>query len=149
MIDVENIWSHLQGHFSKETSLKTISTQREFNVVYDRAYDAIKVIPASRKMPRYITKSDFRKVWEKFEVIKEKPYRPGLYQRETRNATYILALIKVLQKIGLKEPSFIIGKEAKKLAKLKNLKGTFANIVRSSWDELEEAGDTFIREELR
>jgi len=82
-------------------------------------------------------------------TIKEKPYRPGHYQRETRNASYILALIQDIQKIRSEEPSFTIGEEGKNLSKLKSIKGSLANIVKASWDELEESGDKFVNEESR
>jgi hypothetical protein len=146
VIDIEDVWVHIQGHFSKETCLKTISTRQEFKVVYDGTYDEIVVTPQSSKMPRHITKSDFRKVWEKFVIITDQPYRPAHYQRETRNASYILALIKALQTVELKEPN---GEEEKNLSNLKKIKGSFANIVKSTWDELEETGDKFIREDSR
>ncbi len=145
VIDIEDVWTQLQGHFSKETRLKTISGQREFKAVYDRAYDEIVVTPDSTMMPRHITKIDFRKVWAKFVTIKEKPYRPGYYQRETRNASYIIALIKALT-LEIEEPS---GEQGKNLSNLKKIKGSLAHIVNSTWDELEETGDKFVREDLR
>jgi hypothetical protein len=146
VIDIKDIWTKLQGHFSKETRLKTISGKQEFKAVYDGSYDAILVTPDSTGMPRHITKTDFRKVWVKFVTIKENPYRPGHYSQETRNASYITALIKALQIVNFEEPS---GKQEKNLSDLKKIKGSLAHIVPSTWDELEETGEKFVREDSR
>jgi 2-hydroxy-3-keto-5-methylthiopentenyl-1-phosphate phosphatase len=59
----------------------------------------------------------------------------------------IKTMFEIIQKT--KQDLICIGKEGKNLSKLISIKGAFTNIAKSSWDELEEAGDKFVKEELR
>jgi len=123
--------------------------QHEFEVAYDSSYDELLVIPSSTKMPRHITKTDFRKVWEKFVKVEGNPYRPGHYQRETRNASYILALVKDILEEKTKEQSLEFNQEALDVLELKSMKGSLAGLTRFTWDELEEMTEKFIKEGRR
>jgi len=146
VIDFEALWSQTRDRYSNEVELKTISTQREFKVIYDGSYDEVVVTPLLTKMPRHITKTDFRRVWEKFVKVEVNPYRPGHYQRETRNASYILALIKDILEERVEEQSLKLIHQGTNLLELKGIKGSLSGIVKSTWNELEEAVEKFIKE---
>jgi len=149
MMDFETLWSHIRERYSNETSLKTTSTEREFNAVYDGSYDLVLVTPLSTKMPRHITRRDFQNLWDKFMKIEGDPYRTAYYQRDTRNASYILAMIKDVleqenvqqtQKHGLKNTD---------ISELKRMKGSLRGVVKYSWYDLEELTEKFIKEAQR
>jgi len=123
--------------------------QHMFEVAYDSSYDELVVIPSSTKMPRHITKKDFRKVWEKFVKVEGDPYRPGYYQRETRNASYILALVKDILEEKTEEQSLELNQEAPDVLELKSMKGILAGLTRFTWDKLEEMTEKFIKEGRR
>lgn len=149
MIDFETLWARIRDRYSNETGLETISTRREFKAMYDSSYDVVVVTPLSTKMPRHITKRDFRNLWEKLAKIERNPYRPGYYQRETRNASYILALIKnVLEEENIEKP-LNLSQKAIDILDLKGMKGIFRGIVKSTWGELEEAAEKFVEEGRR
>jgi len=139
----------VRNRYSSEAELTTISTHREFKAVYDGLYDEIIATPLSTKMPRHITKNDFRKVWEKFVKVETNPYRPGHYQRETQNASYTLALIKEILEGGAERQPAKLGREGADLSELKDMKGSLSGIVKLTWDEIEERLEKFIEEGRR
>jgi len=143
------LWSQIRDRYSSEVELKTISTRREFKVVYDGSHDEVIVMPLSTKMPRYITRRDFQRVWEKFAKVEMDPYRPGHYQRETQNASYILALIKDVLGEGDEQQSLKPSQEEMNLLRVKSMKGSFTGIVKSTWNELEETIEKFVKEGQR
>ena len=148
-MDFESVWKQVRNRYSSEVELTTISTHREFKALYDSSYDEIIVMPLSTKMPRHITKKDFRKVWEKFVKVEVNPYRPGHYQRETQNASYTLALIKEILEEGSKGQPARLSREEKDILELKDMKGSLSGIVKLTWDEIEEKLEKFIKEGRR
>ena len=149
MIGFETLWARIRDRYSNEIGLETISTGCEFKAMYDSSYDVVVVTPLSTKMPRHITKRDFRNIWKKLVKIEGDPYRPGYYQRETRNASYILALIKDILEEENKEKSLNLSQEAIEVLDLKGVKGIFRGIVKYTWEELEEATEKFVKEGRR
>ena len=148
-MDFETLWSHLQERYSNEVSLKTTSAGREFNAVYDRSYDLVAVMPLSTKMPRHITRRDFQNLWDKFMKIEGDPYRTAYYQRDTRNASYILAMIKDVLEQEKVQQTRKPGLKNTDVSKLKTMKGSLRGIVKYSWRELEELTEKFIEEAQR
>jgi len=92
-MQLEQLWSKL-ARLSKPLTLKTRARGQEFEISYDSHYNDIVVTPFTTKMPRHILHYDFEKVWKKFKQIDGDPFRPGYYQRDTHNASYILAIIE-------------------------------------------------------
>lgn len=95
----EDFWKKIQKEDGK-LKLKTRARGQDFTVSYDSHYDEVVVVPESTKMPRHIVRKDFEKVWSKFKEIEGDPYRPGYYQRDTHNASYILAIMEHFLKGG-------------------------------------------------
>lgn|SRR5574341_854878 len=89
----EDFWKRIQKDTGKLT-LYTRARKQEFTVSYDAHYDDVVVTPESTKMPRHIFRKDFERVWEKFKDIEGDAYRPGYYQRDTHNASYILTIME-------------------------------------------------------
>ena len=64
------------------------------------------VIPTATNLPRDINKADFANVYEKMRELNRKyedVFRPALYQRITRNSSYVLPIIKAVQTEGGKQ----------------------------------------------
>jgi len=146
-LNFDAFWARIRELFVEGVEVETLSMKQVFRAVYDPRYDEVVAIPASTKVPRHISRSDFLRVWEKFQKVDGDPYRPGHYQHETRNASYILALMRVaLSKV---EGEGRVGEgrfEPQSLQMLKEIKGSCRGIVRSSWSELEEKTERFILE---
>lgn len=140
-----DLWGRIQKLLASEVETETVSRGKRFKAAYDSEYDEIIVTPLSTKVPRHISARDFRVVWEKSRRIEGDPYRPAYYQRESRNASYILTLIKTV--LGEERPKLVVkeGIEQVSLLKLKGIKGSCRSIVKSSWSELEEKTERFLR----
>jgi hypothetical protein len=85
--------------------LETIS-RAKFKANFDGSGGVIVVIPLSTNLPRDVNKSDFKKVYEKMRDLRRRydnVFRPALYQRITRNSSYILPIIKAVQTQGGKQ----------------------------------------------
>jgi len=146
-LDFEAFWARIRELLSGEVEVETLSARQVFRAVYDPEYDEVVAIPASTKVPRHISQSDFLRVWEKFRKVDRDPYRAGHYQRETRNASYILALMRLI--LGKGEDEKEVGQrrfEPPNLRMLKEIKGSYRGIVKSSWRELEEKTERLVRE---
>ena len=100
ILNFGSFWSYISEELKEEKKKKTFGREKSFSCYYDENYDAVVVKPESTRLPRDVIKSDFRRVWERFLEIREDPelekeaFRPALYQRITRNASYILPLMK-------------------------------------------------------
>jgi len=104
-IGFEEFWESAKQFLNKGVELKTISNSR-FKAYYDQGGGVIVVVPLSTNLPRDVTKTDFRKVFEKMKEMRrryEDVYRPALYQRITRNSSYILPIIRAVQTEGGKQ----------------------------------------------
>jgi hypothetical protein len=90
---------------AKGVELETISRSK-FKANFDGGGGVIVVVPSSSNLPRDVNKSDFRNVYEKMRELRRKyedVFRPALYQRITRNSSYILPIIRAVQTEGGKQ----------------------------------------------
>lgn len=89
----DEFWKRIQ----KETEglkLHTLARKREFTVSYDAHNDEAVVVPVSTNTPRRVPRREFARLWYKLEQVEGEPYRAKYYQRDSHNASYILALIE-------------------------------------------------------
>jgi len=99
VLEFEDFWGYISEFLVEEQEIGTVRGT-SFKCRYDREYDAVVVRPKKTNLPRDVTRGDFNRVWERFlEVREEKEFkndlfRPALYQRITRNASYILPLLR-------------------------------------------------------
>jgi len=99
LFDFENFWEYISELLVDEQEIGTVRGT-SFRCRYDSEYDAFVVKPKKTNMPRDVTKGDFSRVWERFMEVREEEeykndlFRPALYQRITRNASYILPLLR-------------------------------------------------------
>lgn len=101
-MEFEEFWEHTKKYLLNEIDLETI-THSKFKTVFDSAAGVVVVIPGSTGLPRDINQGDFRNVFEKMKEIRRKHldvFRPVLYQRVTRNSSYILPIVKAVQTLG-------------------------------------------------
>jgi hypothetical protein len=85
--------------------LETV-TLAKFRAEFDNGVGVVVVIPTSTGLPRDINRGDFKNVYEKMRELRRKYsdiFRPALYQRITRNSSYILPIIKAVQTEGGKQ----------------------------------------------
>ena len=90
---LDQFWSKLEK-LSRPITLKTRARKQEFELLYDSRYGDVVVTPFATKMPRHILRQDFERVWNKFKQIDGDSFRPGYYQRDTLNASYILVMME-------------------------------------------------------
>jgi hypothetical protein len=101
----DEFWENTKKFLTKGVELETI-TRAKFKTNFDSAGGVIVVIPVSTNLPRDINRSDFKNVYEKMRELRrryEDIFRPALYQRITRNSSYILPIIRAVQTEGGKQ----------------------------------------------
>ena len=101
-MEFDEFWENTKKVLAKDIELETIS-KTKFKTVFDSTGGVIVVTPSSTNMPRDVNKSDFKKVYLRMRELKRKYddiYRPALYQRITRNSSYILPIIKAVYTEG-------------------------------------------------
>ncbi|RMF91660.1 MAG: hypothetical protein D6733_00575 [Methanobacteriota archaeon] len=104
-MEFEEFWEGTKRFLEKGVELETI-TKARFKAEFDRDAGVIVVVPASTGLPRDINKGDFRNVYERMKELRRKfrdIMRPALYQRITRNSSYILPIIRAVQTEGGKQ----------------------------------------------
>jgi hypothetical protein len=107
-MDFEEFWESTKKFLVQGAELETIS-RANFKTNFDSAGGVIVVIPHSTNLPRDINKNDFKNVFEKMKDLNRRydnVFRPALYQRITRNSSYILPIIKAVQTQGGKQKTF-------------------------------------------
>ncbi len=101
-MEFEEFWEQTKKYLSIEIDLETI-TRSKFKTFFDSSAGVVVVIPESTGLPRDINKGDFKNVFEKMKELRRRHtdvFRPVLYQRVTRNSSYILPIIKEVQTLG-------------------------------------------------
>jgi hypothetical protein len=104
-MEFEEFWENTKKFLNQGIELETI-TKSKFKSSFDSAGGVIVVTPLSTNLPRDIIKGDFKKVYEKMKELRRRyddTFRPALYQRITRNSSYILPIIKAVQTHGGKQ----------------------------------------------
>jgi len=104
-MEFNEFWEKVKNYLTQGIELETI-TKSGFKANFDRDAGVIVVTPKSTMLPRDINKGDFRNVYNKMKDLSRKQldiYRPALYQRLTRNSSYILPIIKEVQTYGGKQ----------------------------------------------
>lgn len=107
-MDFEEFWENTKKFLVRGVELETIS-RAKFKTNFDSAGGVIVVIPLSTNLPRDINKNDFKNVFKKMTDLRRRydnVFRPALYQRITRNSSYILPIIKAVQTHGGKQKTF-------------------------------------------
>jgi len=90
----DEFWSELVKEISEPKRFKTLKQGKEFEAHYSGGI--VTVTPGTR-YKRPIGKNEFFKVWNIFKKTLNQ-YRPVLYQQDTYNSSYILAIIKYFLK---------------------------------------------------
>ncbi len=101
-MDFDEFWESSKRYLEKGVDLETISNAK-FKANFDSSGGVIVVTPFSTNLPRDVNKNDFKNVFEKMKELRrryEDVFRPALYQRITRNSSYILPIIKAVQTEG-------------------------------------------------
>lgn len=101
----DEFWEHTKKYLANGVELETIS-RAKFTSRFDSSGGVVVVIPESSNLPRDVNKNDFKNVYEKMRELRRKYddiFRPALYQRITRNSSYILPIIKAVQTEGGKQ----------------------------------------------
>jgi hypothetical protein len=104
-MDFDEFWENTKKLLAQDFELETIS-KTKFKTGFDSTGGVIVVTPSSTNMPRDVSKGDFKKVYLRMHELKRKYediYRPALYQRITRNSSYILPIIKAVHTEGGKQ----------------------------------------------
>lgn len=90
----DEFWNLITRELSSSRIFHTLKQSKEFEARYSGGM--IIVVPETR-YKRPISKAEFEKVWNMFKKSMN-PYKPVLYQQDTYNASYILAIIKYFLK---------------------------------------------------
>ncbi|HDY74534.1 MAG TPA: hypothetical protein ENH51_05435 [Euryarchaeota archaeon] len=104
-MEFDEFWENTKKLLARDIELETIS-RTKFKAGFDSTGGVIVVTPNSTNLPRDVSKGDFKKVYQKMRELKRKYgdiYRPALYQRITRNSSYILPIIKAVHTEGGKQ----------------------------------------------
>ncbi len=101
----DEFWENTKKFLAQGVELETIS-RAKFKAQFDTSGGVVLVIPESTNLPRDVNKKDFKNVYEKMRELRRRYddiFRPALYQRITRNSSYILPIIKAVQTKGGKQ----------------------------------------------
>ena len=104
-MEFDEFWESTKKFLANGVEVETIS-RAKFKAQFDTAGGVIVVVPVSTNLPRDVNKNDFKKVYEKMKELRRRYddiFRPALYQRITRNSSYILPIIKAVQTEGGKQ----------------------------------------------
>lgn len=99
-MDKDIYWERIKEALSSEIEL-SLPTGSPFKATYDSEYNQIVIVPIKTGIPRRINFTEWERFVNKYNDIENGPYnplRPGHYAQVSFNSSYLIALVKSIQK---------------------------------------------------
>ena len=94
-MNFDEFWAKLTDLLRTKHDFSTTDQGKDFDA--RNAIDEISITPSSSRDKRGIKKEEFRKIWFASKKLPKESYlKPGTYSKDTRHASYIVTLMKII-----------------------------------------------------